>query len=144
MLSTAHCSSKVLQYTTPRQTGLGFQTETDDMVTNILHRWQHQSRPWHFYKLWKYIHYCKKEGTPRKLATATQLQFPRNVIRLSWTRGTKWSSANWGNGNTIASVCAAPFSSTCSTQSNNNSQKLRLCCGCQFPWCALALKELEF
>jgi hypothetical protein len=28
-----------------------------------------------------------------------QPQFSRIVIRLSWTRGTEWSSANWGNGN---------------------------------------------
>jgi hypothetical protein len=30
-----------------------------------------------------------------------QPQFPRIVIRLSWTRGTEWSGANWGNGNGI-------------------------------------------
>jgi hypothetical protein len=39
------------------------------------------------------------EGTPRKLATATQQQFPRIVISLSWTRVTEWGSTNWGNGN---------------------------------------------
>jgi hypothetical protein len=29
----------------------------------------------------------------------------------------------------------------CSTQADNNSRKLRLRCGCQFPWCAPTLKE---
>jgi hypothetical protein len=43
----------------------------------------------------------------------------------------------------VSSICAAPFSSTCSTQSDNNSRKLRLRCSCQFPCCALApIKEL--
>jgi hypothetical protein len=28
----------------------------------------------------------------------------------------------------------------CSTQADNNSRKLRLRCGCQFRWCALALR----
>jgi hypothetical protein len=36
----------------------------------------------------------------------------------------------------VPSICAAPFSSTCSTQSDN-SRKLRL--SCQFPWCTLTL-----
>jgi hypothetical protein len=40
----------------------------------------------------------------------------------------------------VSSVRAAPFSSTCSTQSRNKSRKLRLRCGCQFPWCSLALR----
>jgi hypothetical protein len=40
----------------------------------------------------------------------------------------------------VSSVCAPPFSSTSSTQSDNNSRKLRLRCGCQFPWCVLAFK----
>jgi hypothetical protein len=39
----------------------------------------------------------------------------------------------------LSSICAAPFSNMCSTQADNNSRKLRLRCGCQFPWCALAL-----
>jgi hypothetical protein len=30
----------------------------------------------------------------------------------------------------------------CSTQADNNSQKLGLRCGCQFPWSALALAGL--
>jgi hypothetical protein len=42
---------------------------------------------------------CMAEGTPRKLATATQPQFPRTVISLSWIYVTEWSSANWGYGN---------------------------------------------
>jgi hypothetical protein len=54
----------------------------------------------------------------------------------SWTR--EWSSANWGNGNTVSSVCAAPFSNICSIQADINSRKLRLRCGCQFPWCSHA------
>jgi hypothetical protein len=33
----------------------------------------------------------KGEGTPRKLATATQPQFPRIVISLSWTHVIEWS-----------------------------------------------------
>jgi hypothetical protein len=39
------------------------------------------------------------EGTQRKLAIATQPEFPRIVISLSWTHVTEWSRANWGNGN---------------------------------------------
>jgi hypothetical protein len=39
----------------------------------------------------------------------------------------------------VSSICAAPFSNMCSTQADNNSLKLRLRCGCQFPWCAHAL-----
>jgi hypothetical protein len=42
----------------------------------------------------------------------------------------------------ISLLCAAPFSSMCSTQSNTNSRKLRLRYGCQFLWCALALSVL--
>jgi hypothetical protein len=34
----------------------------------------------------------------------------------------------------------APFSDMCSTQADNSSRKLRLRCGCQFPWCAAALR----
>jgi hypothetical protein len=30
----------------------------------------------------------------------------------------------------------------CSTQADNSSRKLRLRCGCQFPWCALGLKKI--
>jgi hypothetical protein len=30
----------------------------------------------------------------------------------------------------------------CSTQAYNNSRNLRLRCGCQFPWCALALNHV--
>jgi hypothetical protein len=40
----------------------------------------------------------------------------------------------------VSSICAAPVSNMCSTQADNSSRKLRLRCGCQFPWCALALK----
>jgi hypothetical protein len=36
-------------------------------------------------------------------------------------------------------ACAATFSNMCSTQADKNSRKLRLRCGFQFPWCALAL-----
>jgi hypothetical protein len=57
----------------------------------------------------------KGEGTPRKLATATQPQFPRIIISRSWIHVTEWSSANWGNSNTVTSICAAPFSNMCST-----------------------------
>jgi hypothetical protein len=39
----------------------------------------------------------------------------------------------------VSSICAAPFSNTCSTQADMSSRKLRLRCGCQFPWCALAV-----
>jgi hypothetical protein len=41
----------------------------------------------------------------------------------------------------VSSIRTAPFSSTCSTQSDNNSRKWRLHFGCQFPWCALALGQ---
>jgi hypothetical protein len=37
-----------------------------------------------------------------------------------------------------------PFSNTCSTQADNNSRKLQLRYGCQFPWCALALTTLTY
>jgi hypothetical protein len=43
----------------------------------------------------------------------------------------------------VSSICAAPVSNMCSTQVDNNSRKLRLRCGCQFPWCALALREQD-
>jgi hypothetical protein len=39
----------------------------------------------------------------------------------------------------VSSICGAPFSSTCWTKADNNSRKLLLRCGCQFPWCSLAL-----
>jgi hypothetical protein len=42
---------------------------------------------------------------------------------------------------TVPSICAAPFSNMRSTQDNNRSRILRLRCGCQFPWCALVLRE---
>jgi hypothetical protein len=42
----------------------------------------------------------------------------------------------------VSSICAAPFSNMWSTQADNNSRKLRLRCGCQFPWCVLALTEM--
>jgi hypothetical protein len=61
------------------------------------------------------------EGTPRKLATATQPQFP---ILLAWVEHMLLNG--WGNGNPVSSVCAAPFSNMCSTRANNNSRKLRL------------------
>jgi hypothetical protein len=32
----------------------------------------------------------------------------------------------------------------CSSQTDNNSRKLRLHCACQFPWCALGLNEASF
>jgi hypothetical protein len=38
----------------------------------------------------------------------------------------------------VSSIGAAPFSSTSPTESDNSSRKLRLRCGCQFRWCALA------
>jgi hypothetical protein len=44
----------------------------------------------------------------------------------------------------VSSICAAPFSYMCSTQAANNSWKLRLRCGCQFPWCAVALKVVIY
>jgi hypothetical protein len=83
---------------------------------------------------------CKGEGTPRKLATATQPQFPRIVISLSWTHVIIWSSANWGDCVAVTSICATPFTNKCSTQADNSSRKLRLRCGCHFPWRALALR----
>jgi hypothetical protein len=43
--------------------------------------------------------------------------------------------------NAVSSICACPFSNMCSTQAVKTSWKLRLRCGCQFPWCALALIE---
>jgi hypothetical protein len=50
------------------------------------------------------------------------------------------SSANWGNGNAVTLICAAPFSNMYWTQADKNSRKLRLRCGCQFHWCAHALR----
>jgi hypothetical protein len=44
--------------------------------------------------------------------------------------------------NAVSSICDAPFSDMCSTQADSNSRKLRLRCGCQFPWCILALRIL--
>jgi hypothetical protein len=82
---------------------------------------------------------CRGGGTPRKLATATQPQFPRTVISLSWTHVTKWCSVNWGNCVTVSTICAAPYGKMCSAQAYNSSMKLRLRCGCQFSWCALGL-----
>jgi hypothetical protein len=38
----------------------------------------------------------------------------------------------------VSSICSAALTSMCSTQADNNSRKLRLRCGCQCPWCALA------
>jgi hypothetical protein len=35
------------------------------------------------------------------------------------------------------------FSNMCSTQADNISWKLRLRCGCQFPWCSLALSVIH-
>jgi hypothetical protein len=86
---------------------------------------------------------CQAEGTPWKLATATQPQFPRVVTSLSWTHVTEWSSSNWENYVAVSSICAAPFSNICSIQAGNNSRKLRLRCGCQFPWCTLGLTATQ-
>jgi hypothetical protein len=44
----------------------------------------------------------------------------------------------------IFASCAAPFSSMCSTQAVNSSQKSQLCCNCLFPRCALTLKGRGF
>jgi hypothetical protein len=44
----------------------------------------------------------------------------------------------------VSSICAVPFSSMYSTQVDNNSRKLWLCCCCQFPWCALPLTFSSF
>jgi hypothetical protein len=63
-------------------------------------------------------HYYKGNGTPRKLATVISENCYQQCSFLNF---------------------AAPFSNMCSTQAVNNSRKLQLCCGCQFPWCALAL-----
>jgi hypothetical protein len=68
-------------------------------------------------------------GTPRRVATATQPQFPRIAVILSWTHVSEWSSTNWGNGSAVA-------------------VQLRLIailgnCGCQSPWCALALPKAQ-
>jgi hypothetical protein len=41
----------------------------------------------------------------------------------------------------VSSICATPFSNMCSTQADNSSWKLRFHCGCQFPWCALAIRD---
>jgi hypothetical protein len=41
----------------------------------------------------------------------------------------------------VSSIYAAPFSNTCSSQADNNARKLRLRCGCPFPWSAHALKD---
>jgi hypothetical protein len=49
-----------------------------------------------------------------------------------------WVSQSSASRVAVSSICAAPFSSTCSTQSDNNSRKSRLRCSWQFPWCALA------
>jgi hypothetical protein len=38
----------------------------------------------------------------------------------------------------ISTICSVLFSNMCSVHSGNNSRKLRLRCGCQFSWCALA------
>jgi hypothetical protein len=39
----------------------------------------------------------------------------------------------------VSSKCSAEFSNMCSTRADNSSRKLRLRCGCQFPWYALVL-----
>jgi hypothetical protein len=67
---------------------------------------------------------------------------PRH-LRRGHTKETGNRSANWGNCIAVSSICAAPFSIMCSTQADNNSRKLRLRCGCQFPLCALALILVE-
>jgi hypothetical protein len=43
----------------------------------------------------------------------------------------------------VSAICAAPISCTCSSQSYNNSLKLRLRWDCQLPWCVLALRALQ-
>jgi hypothetical protein len=40
----------------------------------------------------------------------------------------------------VSSIRAAQVSTMCPTQADNNSRKLRLRCGCQFPWFALSLR----
>jgi hypothetical protein len=52
-----------------------------------------------------------------------------------------WQPQRNRNCVSVCSICAAPFSNMCSTQADNNSRKLRLRCGCQFPWCALGLNH---
>jgi hypothetical protein len=40
----------------------------------------------------------------------------------------------------VSTICATTFSNMRPTQADNNSRKLRLRCGCQFLWYALALR----
>jgi hypothetical protein len=42
----------------------------------------------------------------------------------------------------FSSICAATFSNMCSTQDDNSSRKLGLRCGCLFPLCVLALRNI--
>jgi hypothetical protein len=78
----------------------------------------------------------KGECTPRKLATATQLQRNRNFPELLSVEVQHMLL----NGSAQIEETALPLSNMCSTQADNNSRKLRLRCGCQFPWWGLALR----
>jgi hypothetical protein len=73
--------------------------------------------------------------TPRKLATATRPQFPRTILRCLEVEFLSLSESYVA----VSSICTAPFSNTCSSQTDNNSRKLLLRCGCQFARCAPTL-----
>jgi hypothetical protein len=47
------------------------------------------------------------------------------------------------NGEAQIEEIPLPFSNMCSTQADKYSRKWRLRCGCQFPWCALALRDIQ-
>jgi hypothetical protein len=101
----------------------------DSSVSTVTGHWLSNWKPnpkrgWivlfrHYVQTCMDINHTQAEGTPRELATATQPQFPRIVISLSWTHVSEWSNA-------VSSICAAPVSKMCSTQADNISHGVRL------------------
>jgi hypothetical protein len=60
------------------------------------------------------------EGTPRKRPTATEAQFPRIHIRLSWIRGAEWSSAIEETATQLAEGWETQFTGNWASQSSHS------------------------
>jgi hypothetical protein len=132
------CERKVIWGIVLLKTARRSMTGTSGSIIRNAGRWQNiQSTRdilWGHNKIRKTPHF-----TGRVMRETIEMHLYHNVNKVGgYQSGCDWKAI----GNTISSICAAPFSNMCWTQADNSSRKLRLCCGCQFPYCALALKEI--
>jgi hypothetical protein len=72
--------------------------------------------------------------------TVEELTLGNHVATQVWEDGHAPLPGSWV---AVSSIFAAPFTNTCSSQADNKSRKSRFHCGCQFPWCALALRGVN-